>query len=227
MVVVEIAGKKGAGKTYLASLLTYKLANMGYRVYKTSFASTLKRLIAKAGLTKVGIKHYVNWPDFWGILQQEGEKLIGEAGYKGQTPVICFRQAFSTHFDKLKKGYELAFLESKVAEGYRVIAQTLGTEIFRYVDEGFWVKLTVKEIKKVEPVADFVIIDDYRFTNENLKDYFEKVFAIKIVTPNDDNSDQHQSEKEVENVYYDLEVVRKENTYYPNLNVITAFVVNQ
>lgn len=222
--IVEIAGKKGSGKTYLASILTYNLSNDGYRIYKTSFASALKRLIAKAGLTKSAIKIYCSWPEFWQTLQTESIKLVQLAGYEIPKYLNLLKDLLSRNYDKIKEGYELAYYKDLIREGYRIIAQTLGTDVFRELDKDFWVKLVVEDIKKVQDSVDFVIIDDCRFPNEHLGKYFKNLFVIKLETANGNSKDGHPSETEVDKVAYDIKVLRNEEKYYPHLGIVRGFI---
>jgi len=222
MIVIEIAGKKGAGKTTLASHLAYYYGNEGLTVYRTSFASALKKLIRSVGLSKTRIIRHITWPDFWGELQSECQKLLKKSGYTKKSDWFDFNQLFTSNLDKIKEGYNFAFYQDKVAEGYRIIAQVLGTEVFRAFDEDFWVKQVKAQLKQVESVADIVIIDDYRFFNEFLSDF--NTYAIRLELMGYKENDTHPSETEVENVPYHLKVIRKGNNYFPKLEMIPAFI---
>lgn len=98
----------------------------------------------------------------------------------------------------------------------RELLQKLGTDIIRKeIDEYFFVKKMVDDIKVYSYFFDVITISDARFKIEvdSLKENFESVIAVHIVRPNFDNGlteeqKKHRSEIDLDDYNkYDYEII--------------------
>jgi len=215
MRVVQIAGRKSSGKTFLSDLLFHSFSKEGYRIYKISFASKLKFTLRKLGVSKSGIVKNLSFEDFYSSLQ--------DIFFTYFPKYIRSRLITQTikYFYELRDAYNIFFIQKDFENGFRKLAQLIGTEIVREIDEDFWVKEVVRSIKQVEKCVDFVLIDDWRFPNEDLTKYFpeRKVFRILLVTK-DEQKDNHISENLVNQLRVDLKVERYGDKYNPDFEKI-------
>ena len=204
MKIINIIGKKNSGKTYIAGELTKVLLSEGYSVYNDTFASKLKEIIAKYfGVRKNNFANAItNFDD----IQTNVYNMLVKSGIKSEALI------------SLLNDYEQIAINIKLmidAKDSRSLMQYIGTEIFRKDDEEYWtryMKIQLENLNKVfhindngywEAKIDFAIISDCRFINEfemlnslhNIKTY--NLFISRL---NIDETDNHQSEKEVEDI---------------------------
>ena len=204
MKIINLIGKKNSGKTYIAGELTKVLLSEGYSVYNDTFASKLKEIIAKYfGVRKNNFTNAItNFDD----IQTNVYNMLVKSGIKSEALI------------SLLKDYEQITINIKLmidAKDSRSLMQYIGTEIFRKDDEEYWtryMKIQLENLNKVfhisdngywEAKIDFMIISDCRFINEfemlnslnNIKTY--NLFISRL---NIDETDNHQSEKEVEDI---------------------------
>jgi len=219
--IVQIAGRKGAGKTYLTTILFDYFSKEGYRIYKTSFAAKLKSYLRKLGITKYKATKIIPYDEFHIKLYE----------------ILCDIFIFDENgelSDKLNKyskeienAYKIFFIEKKYNLGFRKFAQIIGTEIIRSLDENIWVKQVVMDIQEVKDAADIVLIDDWRFPNEDLAKYYDNVLRILLVNKINSSNDDHISETSVNLLEHDLYIERFNNKYDPNIDKILCIVENK
>lgn len=99
----------------------------------------------------------------------------------------------------------------------RIILQYLGTDIFRKdinkiipnINDNFWMNIVIKKYleKCKENKNTKVVISDIRFKNEI--DTFRKMngILIKIIRPNVNTEDQHESEKNIPTLECDHDII--------------------
>ena len=210
-VVVLITGKKRAGKSTLASKLTLAFSDLGLDVAKLSYANFLKKIMRELGVDKYHItkRKYKNFEDFYKTLK---EVLIRRLyAYKDLLEKVLEREK-----ESLKEIYEEYFEKKNKNYGYRKLAQILGTEILRSVKEEIHVEKLLEKLTNIIHFVDVVIIDDYRFPNEDLKEILKdeenvKVVRIKVEANDleEDELSNHASEREVDKLKVDMVVKRK------------------
>lgn len=234
--IIQIAGKKHSGKSYLATKIFDYLSRKGYRIYKTAFAFYLKGILRECGVDKYKpLKIFYHFGVFYEALRKEIFRLFDELGdsddlmgFFEKKGLLAKRVCDVDVLEKLQIGFELYFQKNEYEAGFRILAQTIGTDIFRQIDKNFWVKAIAKDIKKIGDTADFVIIDDYRFPNEDLSSYFgkDRVVRILLKTEKDESYDSHSSEISVDKVPYDLYVIRNRSEYNPSFDFIVQKIIN-
>lgn len=89
----------------------------------------------------------------------------------------------------------------------RYIMQTLGTDWGReLIDDKLWVKAFNKRLNQIE--SDIVINDSVRFINEILYiNQLKKSLTVKIKKPELEVDDNHKSEKEISDQFYDIVII--------------------
>ena len=163
MFVIQFTGKMGSGKSFVANNLSSILNSQGIDNYRTSFTSEIKKVFHKYGVFK---EFYV-------------DKHCNE-----DIP-LCWEDEQAKIFDLINQGKEeykkgnLSGYKSKVREIY----QFYGTEVVRNKEPDYWVKSTVNRIKLL-PEGTVVILDDWRFPNEDLSSIFSSL-KIKVEAPDD------------------------------------------
>ena len=109
--------------------------------------------------------------------------------------------------DKLEelKNNETHFLGKENSGTYRSLLQNYGELIKQKLGKGYWANEIKKEIELLKGSYDFVIIPDYRFLVEgnvlSELDDIELEF-VKIIKPDIENNDKHNSENELSNVAF-------------------------
>lgn len=103
----------------------------------------------------------------------------------------------------------------------RVVLQYLGTDIFRKdiskiipnINGNFWVNLMTSKYKQLQNENSNirVVISDVRFKNEIDEIHKLNGIIIKVIRPNLDNNDCHESEKLIDNLKGDYEIINDKN----------------
>lgn len=126
--------------------------------------------------------------------------ISGKAGHGKDTFASLTKEALSsgghqvliTHYADLVKYVAKTFYDwdGKKDEPGRTLLQTVGTEIFRGMDENYWVNFIVSVLKAGMDNWDYVLIPDCRFPNEIqvLKDNGFDVIHVRVVRPNHETS---------------------------------------
>lgn len=126
--------------------------------------------------------------------------ISGKAGHGKDTFASLTNEALSggghrvliTHYADLVKYVAKTFYDwdGKKDEPGRTLLQTVGTEIFRGMDENYWVNFVVSVLKAGMDNWDYVLIPDCRFPNEIqvLKDNGFDVIHVRVVRPNHETS---------------------------------------
>jgi len=229
--VVQIAGKKGAGKTTLASNLEYLFINDGFTVGRFSFATPIKRILFVLGVSKVERPHsiYEKYRNFF--TEYSFKKAVNywfddfsKIAVKYISNVVLDIDNFLMYMKKyqnsgdllnnnrLVAGLQYYYLHKRYDEGCRLLMQSVGS-ILRAYDEDIFVKIAKNKIENAN--TDVIIIDDLRFPNEA----FKNAFKIRI-NNSDKNNDMHESEIYVDEIDVDLDVMRHNSEYNPSLRNI-------
>jgi len=109
--------------------------------------------------------------------------------------------------DKLEelKNNETHFLGKENSGTYRSLLQNYGELMKQRLGAEYWANEIKKEIELLKGSYDFVIIPDYRFLVEgnvlSELDDIELEF-VKIIKPDIENNDKHNSENELSNVAF-------------------------
>ncbi len=230
MVVVEITGKANAGKSTLARQLSKKLSDLGFSSAFLSFALPLKTYLRNYLGVQKGtkpLKHYLNFFEFLAELQKTLQEFLVKSETYIDLDVI--NKLINELREDLLIGYECYFNFKQYKQGFRKLAQLIGTDIIRKIDESFFVRQIVRQIFNLKNSVDYVFIDDFRFPNEDLeivanftKDVF-KVYKIRI-SSDVEETHNHISEILIDDLNVNLEVVRKGNKYSPDLNEIVGIL---
>jgi len=225
MIVIEICGYKGAGKSYLSGMLTKEFSNLGLDILKTSFAVPLKKLLRNLYVNKYGTNHkFKNFDEFMVLLSKKLSTLINDKK--------LLTEKILENVDKLKIGYEEYFNNKNFEKGFRILAQTIETNLLRSINENIWVNITVDKILNAKNI-DIVILDDYRFLNENLS-YLEKLnknikavrIRINYINLKKDELSLHESEKYIDKLPVDYEIIRNDKSYNITLNSLVNKILN-
>jgi len=193
MKVVEIVGEMGAGKTLVRKLIAEKAAYIGNAsVVYMSFAARLKWYLKLFGIEK----HSTSYPfQSYSFDSLFIEKYIEFSNIVEKDNLISFNS------DKYRSKFKEKIINCwvnlinydsvKYAVSVRDILQWVGTEIFRHEYTNYWVDIVSDSIKALNKIPYYssmgiVIIDDFRFKNEdlrflkesdNIETYVIKVFA--------------------------------------------------
>jgi len=260
MVVIEISGRKGAGKTTLASILTQKFKNLGLSVINLSFAEPIKKILLKMYITKDGL-YEILFDNYFNVYKKNFDNFYNDY-FKPKLIEKIYHECIKNDIDKIifftgdlkksiLKGYERnesliitgikKYLNCEFEKGYRILAQTIGTEILRnHLFEDIFVYIVKRKILKLVGNVDLVIIDDFRFPNEDLSDFVnfnvlnEKSACIKILVSNVEDSEdsssldltsRHISENSYKKINFDYKIVRKKDKYLNfDMNEFIGFV---
>lgn len=204
MIVYEICGNAGAGKTTVANILMKIYSFKGKFICKTSLASELKRLIehnlfiTKHGFTTTSFDEK-KLKD--GIVSLISEAIQTNSLYVNGHPYIGLISDGTKEFIKENKLEDIiseiidAIMDAKdnpnnIAKSARKVLQFVGTNIIRdHINPEYWLHRVVERIKRSKDMGvDVFIIDDYRFPNEDLCDYLYlcdddiKIVRMKVST---------------------------------------------
>ena len=86
----------------------------------------------------------------------------------------------------------------------RKLMQNYGTDLRRNEDEDYWVK---KWLERVKDYSGNVVVDDVRFLNEASAIKMMGGIVVRITREGEDDSDNHKSEKEMDLIAVDHEIV--------------------
>lgn len=255
MIVVQITGEMYSGKTYLANYITTEIGKEGYSILRIPFARGLKYYIRKYfGITKFGLSE--------NIVEYIDEKL--KLGNKTDIEVInelidnqwnlfaktikwkemneIEKEEFEKIVKVLKNYIRNIYKNINYKDNVRHLFQWFGTEIIRdHVNEDYWVSLVQKIIINNMDDVDVVIIDDYRFPNEELNssiyiDVIKIRLNVSIETRSKrsgvpvltlDEMSKHGSEKYVKSLNVNMEVDNDENNCPKQFKDITEIISKQ
>lgn len=197
---IGLHGKAGAGKDSIGQLLADKL---GYELY--AYADPLKELC----------KEFIPELPWWGTkTEKETEYLVRDLDFNF---TVTFGSNIGLRWDVLHaiNVYFLDIVENKEKISAREILQYVGTEIVRKMQGNyFWVTLGQSK--------DNVVITDVRFVNE-LVDY-----NFKIVCGISESGDSHESEKGIDDAYFDLVLENKfSNNPKQQLDKLTNLILEK
>lgn len=101
----------------------------------------------------------------------------------------------------------------------RIVLQYLGTEVFRKdinkiipgIDGNFWVNLMASKYKELRNKNSSiqVVVSDVRFKNEIDEIHKLNGIVIKVTRPALNNNDTHESEKSIDNLSGDFEIINE------------------
>ena len=229
MIVVEITGRAGAGKSTLARKLSKRLTDFGFNSVFLSFAAPLKKYLKDSlAITKL---------DFYSLAEPEFDEFIcmlTNTLYKflNQNEVYVDKNLVENlvnkHKQKLYNGYKEYFENKNYEKGFRIFARIIGTNIIRYLDKSFFIRQVVNIIRNLKQI-DFVFVDDFRFPNEDLSQVFAnneniKVLKIRVKSKNFKELN-HIFERFIDKLEVDLEVYRSSNKYKPYLDKIVNYLI--
>lgn len=205
MVVIGITGKKGAGKTYLASQIvaTYggiilnfaqPLKLLSYKYFGIYLTKDKQLILEKFGKLEENFK-----------LNSHISKVIVENIIKNSNQLSHLISKINDYAELLPSLYKIivnyySSKEEKERDKYaRIWLQMFGTDLVRnLIDKDYWVNELKEAINKIEKETNIVVIDDVRFINEfEFIKSFDKHITI-AVKYEEDYSDTHQSEIEME-----------------------------
>ena len=187
-IIYNVFGYKGSGKDTVCKMIAESYSKRGVEVDKLSFANPLKEIVRE---------HFGGYMDdeveqVWGSIEDK-EKTIGGLPVR----------------DEIKEIYP--FLKDHDYWSGRLLLQFLGTEVFRGIDDKFWVNTFTAKVLKGE---GHVAVSDCRFKNEYeaiedlaLKGIYNlDVVNIKINRKGYER-DGHASEQDMRNFgfMYDIE----------------------
>lgn len=97
----------------------------------------------------------------------------------------------------------------------RSILQFVGTDLIRHnmhqlipdIGDKFWIKLAIDNYHTNKNININTIISDVRFQNEIDAIIKEDGIIIKIIRPENDNKDSHESEKNILNLKGNYEII--------------------
>lgn len=143
MKLIGITGKKGSGKsTFAEAIRVYYEQEFQRQVVRTAFAQPLKQICYE--LFGGHIDNYYGSEEKKNVATPYWKETLGFALDKEGKAV------YNTKFDT-----------------YRRIMQTIGTEVFRELDEDFWVIVMQYRYNQSKKGFNFIfLIDDTRFDNE-------------------------------------------------------------
>lgn len=95
--------------------------------------------------------------------------------------------------------------KAKEIQEVRGLLKRMGTEAIRSIDRFFWVRKTMLDVDLC--TAERVVITDVRFQNEANAILDRSGYIIRIVRPETEDDDAHQSETELDQIWTDYTVV--------------------
>ena len=195
--IIQITGSIGSGKTYLGQEISkYYLENYGFIIHRTSFAAAMKQEL----FNNIGI---------YKTMEVKNEtiklKIIDKF-------IKYIKNNYNLSIELINNIYN-ELLSSSRNKLIRKIYQLFGTEIIRNnITPDFWVNKVEKFIISITSIQHgtyhMIIIDDYRFPNEDLAKIFDRsknknieIIRIKLLSV---SSDEHISEKYINILPADL-----------------------
>lgn len=187
--IIGIAGKAGAGKDTVASMLSIlydKECDCSYNDWvnrnpnpkclyiknQIHFADALKRLCANL--------LDINEEAFYDRYYKDDAVYLYKGRLFTELP-LSTKYRLITIDDLNAKPMSYYAAKYNIAFTLRTFMQYIGTNIFRkQIDNDFWVNKTIKEAKKIADKDGLVLIPDVRFDNESdaIKRMFGKVIMI-------------------------------------------------
>ncbi len=207
--IVNIMGKKGAGKTYAAGELAKYLLNEGYSVYMDAFGTELKKMVMRFfGISKTSFdKAVIDRKElkerikrlYMDVYKNKNAKFAGSKKEKDNSDNLeKIKKIYNSDAEKdLESIYE--YIHNKDIRG---MLQYTGTEIIRKIDPGFFSDALEYKLKKLKDNVDCVIISDCRFINEyeTLNSQFFNTKNFYIETDEQNETDTHISEMEINKI---------------------------
>jgi len=172
MKIVQICGNAKSGKSYFTAKLINKLSDLGFESIKLSYSTPLKKILKNLGITKLNLNNkikYSSFKDFLNCLFKELKNFLNIYSYKKISESDLYTY-LNINIKKLKEAYKLYFEEKQNYIGFRLFAQTIGTDIIRKIDKDIFVNILFQKVKDISCLSfiNFIIIDDWRFENEDL-----------------------------------------------------------
>lgn len=173
MKVIELTGFMGSGKSYIASQLTHEALTVeGLTVLRTSFAGDLKLVTRKYFMVYKNGSQAIQVPSFdvmWARLLvdlPEFEAVSEDHLYTLQSLIDMYHAS-----PNINERITLA----------RKINQWFGTECARDdVRQTYWLERVRNRLRDVKNLISLVIIDDYRFPQEDLVQVFKYETDIDV-----------------------------------------------
>jgi hypothetical protein len=203
-VIFLLTGRFRVGKTNLTNILKKEMGNR--EVLITHFAKKLKEYAKQLGIEKT--KFLDKEPVKFDIFKERFNNTITD---------------IEVSEDDIKNLYNiyLKCYEDPESNG-RKFLQYLGTEIVRKRNPDYWVLKVIEEIKEKNP--NIVIIDDFRFPNEDLSKYKEITDHYKVIKIRVEPYDLADYLKYIKNLYgekwFDLFSHPSENVETLNVDYI-------
>ena len=225
--VIAFTGHIGEGKNYVSSMITDKIVNTGYDVYRTAFASPLKKLVKSAfGISKVDSKdkdYYAIHFDMNAFINQLGELFINQLTSQ-QRPYGIYQFTILVN-DVIIPELQLMLADREFEElpiymKVRKLLQKTGELIRNNISKDFWAYLTVNRIQRCSEHIDYAVISDLRYMNEYniLKQTFgNQLLVVRVKSSistvcqrlgisEDDYREmlKHESERDIDNIPTDF-----------------------
>lgn len=147
-------------------------------------------IIGKKGSGKTTYTKYIL--EYWNIDKQEKDFMILKS-FAEPLKEMIYKANICTKEELWREKTEYS----------RKMMQLIGTDLFReQVDKDFWVK---KLFETINWDNDY-IIDDVRFLNEAKAIQYFGGILIRLIRPDENENDTHQSETEQDNIIEDFTI---------------------
>lgn len=196
MIVYQICGGAGSGKSYVGELITKYYSSIGLTYARVALATEIKTLswrylgISKSSMRRTPCSSDIVWKEMEHILSTcaTTATLINSS----QNP-IQLNMPLRTALCDIRSDEKLQLLVSNITKAHntpgtidvkeigRLTLQFIGTELIRtYISPNYWKAVVVHKAKGLVNL-DFacMIVDDYRFHNEDLTT--NNIDGIKVV----------------------------------------------
>jgi hypothetical protein len=193
MLVFELLGNAGAGKTKIGNSIMRYYGDRGMWVSKLSFATKLKRLIKDyMYMTKHGFMSDFRYPSDYSA---NIHNLYKEA-CKDMHQLLLWDENEKCITSTVEKIISTCKYHIDYDELIRHIFQNIGTDLIRkHLGDDYWVNGVISNVlSSAVSGVDVTIIDDYRFPNEDLKS-LENHNNIKVIRIFVDASDDIRRER--------------------------------
>jgi len=212
---IGISGKKGSGKSFIANIVKQKRGTG--EIF--SFATPLKAIVREYSTSETGPLNpnaIVDYPKTieirWHSLANPNSHLDGALG------LMDLGRKKQEIIDRMRH------IIDKPGMTYGVALQLVGTEIFRNLDENFWVNLAKK--RDHFSTEELIIYDDCRFPNE--ADSLDAVIRIDYTGESivDGRDTKHLSETALDDYEFEFRLTNdgRSNVYEQGLDRFYEFV---